>query len=198
MVLTHYVVIRRDLTFGEYSAQLAHAGEAYALRRDHEAELRSIANARLADPFGGVAPYEVMGLNTTVAVVKGARTEHRLVRLEQALLAAKVPHVAIRGEQGENGGRLAGQLTCISLMPAERDQVEPFVREFHTINGLDGPDVVHVKTVDAAVLKERGEPNTRVSLVVDPSQDAAVNRLISEQFIREHQRLAVEFRLIPE
>jgi hypothetical protein len=33
---TQIVVIRRDLTLGEYSAQLAHAGEAYLLRRDAE------------------------------------------------------------------------------------------------------------------------------------------------------------------
>lgn len=194
MSLTHYVVIRRDLTFGEYSAQLAHAGEAYALRRDKE----RFARGAVASEQPGATLLRRFEFNTTVAVVKGARNEGKLEKLEQALLAAKVPHVAIREEHGEGGGRLAGQLTCISLMPADRAQVEPFVREFHTIEGLEGPDVVRMKTVDAAVLKERGEPNHRVSLVVDPSQDAAVNRLISEQFVRERQRLAVEFRLIGE
>jgi hypothetical protein len=119
--LTHYIVIRRDLTFGEYSAQLAHAGEAYTLLS------------------GGGARF---ALNETVAVVKGARNEKRLLKLEQAIRAAGFPHVAIREELGEKGGRLAGQLTCISLMPCDRELVEPIVREFHTIEALDAPTVL--------------------------------------------------------
>lgn len=127
--LTHYVVIRRDLTFGEYSAQLAHAGEAYAL-------LFAKKPSHGCDDDCALCTFR---FNTTIAVVKGARNVLKLFKLEQALIDAKVPHVAICEEQGKKGGRLAGQLTCISLMPAEREKVEPFVREFHTIEGLDGP-----------------------------------------------------------
>lgn len=111
--LTHYVVIRRDLTFGEYSAQLAHAGEVYAMM-----------------PSGFRA-------NETTAVVKGIRNEGRLRKLHGQLIAAGVPHLAIIEEAGEKGGRLAGQMTCISLLPSPREQVEPYVREIHTIVGLD-------------------------------------------------------------
>ena len=129
--LTHYVVIRRDLTFGEYSAQLAHAGEAYAVRRDLE--------QHPAIFFDTPQVPHKMALNETIAVVKGARNEGKLLKLEAALAAAKVPHVAIREERGPGGGRLAGQLTCISLMPTEREKVEQLLRDFHNIQGLDGP-----------------------------------------------------------
>ena len=127
MPLTHYVVIRRDLTFGEYSAQLAHAGEAYQLL--HDPMVRA-----LVDVAGEERRY-----NETIAVVKGARNEGKLLKLEAALAAAKVPHVAIREERGPGGGRIAGQLTCLSLMPTEREKVEQILREFHNIEGLDGP-----------------------------------------------------------
>lgn len=115
MSLTHYIVIRRDLTLGEFSAQLAHAGEIYA---------------RLGAGFRE---------NETTAIVKGIRNEGRLRKLQGQLIAAGIPHLAVIEEEGEKGGRIAGQLTCISLMPSAREKVEPFVREIHTIEGLDGP-----------------------------------------------------------
>jgi hypothetical protein len=52
-------------------------------------------------------------------------------------VAGGVPHVAIREELGEKGGRLAGQLTCVSLMPTEREKVDRFLSGIHTIEGLD-------------------------------------------------------------
>jgi hypothetical protein len=123
--LTHYVVIRRDLTLGEYSAQLAHAGEAYVL-----AVTPKICGHDQPPPFE---------FNQTTAIVKGIRNEGRLRKLQGQLVAAGIPHVAIIEETGEKGGRLAGQMTCISLMPTSREKVEPFVREIHTIEALDGP-----------------------------------------------------------
>jgi hypothetical protein len=123
--LTHFVVIRRDLTFGEYSAQLAHAGEAYQLL--HDPMVRA-----LVDVAGEERRY-----NETIAVVKGARNEGKLLKLEASLVAAKVPHVAIR--EDINGRRLDGQLTVISFKP--RDDSDGFLRKFlndyQRISGLD-------------------------------------------------------------
>lgn len=118
-LLTHYIVIRRDLTFGEYSAQLAHAGEAWLLR-----------------PLPGDRT-ERLPINEVTAIVKGIRNEGRLLKLEKQLIAAGVPHVAIREEEGEKGGRIAGQLTVISFVPTARAQVEHFLDGIHTIEGLD-------------------------------------------------------------
>jgi hypothetical protein len=126
--LTHYIVIRRDLTFGEYSAQLGHAGEAYLQRRIHEEDAAS----------AGV-DVDYLGFNEATCIVKGSKNESRLLKLEAVLQMVKLPHVAVREESGPKGGRLAGPLTCISLMPMERERVEHLLRDFHNIEALDGP-----------------------------------------------------------
>lgn len=129
MTLTHYVVIRRDLTFGEYSAQLAHAGEAYALRRDME-NSPNLIERNLAGPL-------VMAFNASFAQVKGIRNEARLLTLEKKAIAAKIPHVAIR--EDINGRRLDGQLTCISFMPRDDSDgmLREFLNDFQRISALD-------------------------------------------------------------
>ncbi len=124
-MLTHFIIIRRDLTFGEYSAQLAHAGEAYVL-----VVTPKISGSDHPPPFQ---------FNDTICVVKGSRSEARLNKLGQRLQEAGIPFVGIREETGEKGGRLAGQLTCISLMPTEREKVEHLLNDFHNIEALDGP-----------------------------------------------------------
>lgn len=130
MSLTHYIVIRRDLDFGEYSAQLGHAGEAYyLLAREH------------AMHGGPWAP------NETTVIVKGIRNEGRLRKLQGQLIAAGISHVAIvetedpppLGLHTVTQRSLKNQMTCISIVPQGKDLVEPFVREIHTIEGLDGP-----------------------------------------------------------
>jgi hypothetical protein len=113
MPLTHYIVIRRDLTFGEYSAQLAHSGEAWLLVQ-------------------GMKP-----LNECTCIVKGIRNEGRLTKLWHKLIDLQIPHVAIREEEGEKGRRLAGQLTCVSLMPSEDPALRQLLNEFVEIKGLD-------------------------------------------------------------
>jgi hypothetical protein len=135
MPLTQIVVIRRDLTFGEYSAQLAHAGEAYWWTGHYD------TLATQADPNAGA-----MKMNDTTAIVKGARNEGKIAKLVRDLLSAGVPHVAIREEEGEKGGRLAGQLTCVSLVPTDVEQLPESVKralnEFHRIEALDGPKLI--------------------------------------------------------
>lgn len=119
MALTHYVVIRRDLTFGEYSAQLAHAGEAYF-------------QLAVLSPNGSSFNY-----NQSFAQVKGIRNEARLLTLEKKTIAANIPHVAIR--EDINGRRLDGQLTCISFMPRDDSDgmLRKFLNDYQRISGLD-------------------------------------------------------------
>lgn len=138
MAIVHYIVIRRDLTFGEYSAQLGHAGEAYALRRDVEQRVYAewmCTNDNLPKP------HEV-AFNETTVIVKGIRNEGRLLKLEAELKAAGVPHVAIREEEGEKGGRIAGQLTVVSFMPAEPGPLQRHLNGIHTIECLDALGLV--------------------------------------------------------
>lgn len=135
--LTHYVVIRRDLTFGEYSAQLAHAGEAYVL----------VVTPKISG-HDHPPPFE---FNQTIAIVKGIRNEGRLLKLEAALIAEGVPHVAIREETGEKGGRIAGQLTCISILPQERsEKLDRLLTGIHTIQGLDPIRGSSVQSADSS------------------------------------------------
>jgi len=134
-LLVHYVIIRRDLTLGEYSAQLAHAGEAYALRRDQEQQAIGQSPS-----LGAERHPQIMQFNMTTCIVKGARNEAKLLKLEKQLIAVSVPHVAIREETGPGGRRLAGQLTCISLMPSSDPALRDLLNNFQEIKALDGAD----------------------------------------------------------
>lgn len=64
-------------------------------------------------------------------VVLGARNEQRLLALEARLLAAGVPHVAIR----EPDAPWDNQLMAIGLVPAPRGKVADHVRGFHMLPG---------------------------------------------------------------
>lgn len=66
-------------------------------------------------------------VSQTVVVVKSARSESKLRKLAEALIAADVPHVAII----ETEGALAGQMTAIGLVPGEREILSPYLNEFH-------------------------------------------------------------------
>jgi hypothetical protein len=140
--LTHYVVIRRDLTLGEFAAQLAHAGEAYALRAQLE-EIRHVwkrnrdGNDTLHEPRTARMDETAFEFNETIAIVKGARNEAKLLKLEKRLLDSNVHHVAIREETGPGGRRLAGQLTCISLMPSSDPVLRELLNDFQEVRGLD-------------------------------------------------------------
>lgn len=146
MSLVHYVVMRRDLTLGEFAAQLTHGGEAYALRRDIEGARGSYIRREgvdvLEDPRSAdIDLSDDFEYDKTTAIVKGARNEAKLLKVEKLLIDAKVPHVAIREETGPKGGRLAGQLTCVSVMPTEDadGKVRALLSDFVFIEKLDGP-----------------------------------------------------------
>lgn len=114
MVLHHYVVVRRDLPLGVVLAQVAHAaGESFY---------------RLTTPDGFQA-------DQTVAVVLGARNEHRLKRLRDALATAHVGHVVIVEVEGE----YAGQIMAVGLVPADRGLVQPLLNDFHMLRELAPP-----------------------------------------------------------
>jgi hypothetical protein len=168
MILTHYIIARRDLSLGDLVAQVAHAaGESfYALERtriervvaDYDALVAqrlepSIFNRRVAglNPAQGsslipgnsvserperedgcaIRPRgaEPIDIGSTIVVVLGARNEHRLLRLEKALIENAVAHVAIREVDGPH----AGHLMAIGLVPALKESVASHLNEFHML-----------------------------------------------------------------
>lgn len=131
MRLTHYVVIRRDLPLGTMCAQIVHAaGESsYKL---HECRNSSVLERRVTSPeVGGSIPScgSIFDISKTTAVVLGARNEGKLERLEQRLLKAGVQHVAVR----EPDAPYNGELMAIGLVPADRELVADYVREFNIL-----------------------------------------------------------------
>jgi len=136
--LTHYIVVRRDLPLGEVLAQLAHAaGESFFLLGTKSESGRSVHDGR-GMAFERTNDRILKGLfrpHETIAIVLGARNEHRLRKLEQTLLAHQVPHVAVV----ETDGALAGQLCAIGLLPASKGDVAHHVADFHMLRELDAP-----------------------------------------------------------
>lgn len=148
-LLTHYIVVRRDLPFGTILAQVTHAaGEsfaAYAFRSSSEKERpasvgRSVVQVHPAEPTYPGEPRAVAGVNPasgtishTVAVVLGARSEGKLLRLERQLVSAGVPHVAIR----EPDAPWRGALMAIGLEPGDRAALSPFIDEFSMFTALE-------------------------------------------------------------
>jgi hypothetical protein len=159
VVLTHYVIVRRDLPFGTLCAQLTHAaGESFYRLPQFPARSSSESTShRLGD--GGSNPSErtnagvaqcseqqvsslqvggsnpspgSISLSHTIAVVLGARNELRLLKLERTLLAAGIPHVAIR----EPDAPWHNQLMAIGLVPAPREAVSRYMKDFQTIRTL--------------------------------------------------------------
>jgi hypothetical protein len=154
----HYVIVRRDLPFGVILAQLTHAaGESfYKLAGVAQKKERQVSNLEVAgsspapgsiqarssekergaseqdDPaVAGSIPAGPANLPTiehTTAVVLGVRDEARLLRLERRLARAGVAHVAVR----EPDAPWCGQLMAIGLVPGDRDELRPHVREFQT------------------------------------------------------------------
>jgi hypothetical protein len=136
MILTHYIIARRDLTVGDLVAQVAHAaGESFFLLRPSTirslglkpggvaglipAEGSTLIPGRLEKErpssngnVAGSSPAPgAIDIDNTIVVVLGARNEHRLLRLEKELIEGAVAHVAIRETDGPhagppNGGRL--------------------------------------------------------------------------------------------
>lgn len=147
--LTHYIVVRRDLPLGAVCSQIAHAaGESfYALgtgSSDNRAPGPSTAAPASAGSsgedweVGGVSPSRCSSVDPsrTKVVVLAARTEARLLWLERRLLAAGIPHVAIR----EPDEPYAGQLMAIGVHPGDGEALRRSpLKEFHMLTRLDAP-----------------------------------------------------------
>lgn len=135
--LVHYIVVRRDLPIGVTYAQIAHAaGESfYQFGSGSSEKERAVSNCEAA----GLSPARSSTFNPsmTIAVVLGARNESRLLKLEGELLAARVPHVAIR----EVDAPYAGQLMAIGLEPGTKHGLYPHIREYHMF--ADAPEALN-------------------------------------------------------
>lgn len=81
------------------------------------------------------APGAIFNPNQTYAIVLGARNEHRLLKLERALVAANVLHVAVR----EPDEPYNGALMAIGLVPANAHELRPHLSDFHMLRELDTP-----------------------------------------------------------
>lgn len=105
----HYIVVRRDLDFGVTLAQVSHAS---------------------ADSMQAWCQRRMFDLFKPHAAILGARTEAKLLKLEQKLLEAHISHVAVREPD------LGGQLTAIGCL-GEKDLLAPFFNEFQLYRVYD-------------------------------------------------------------
>lgn len=126
---THYIVVRRDLPFGVLCAQIAHAaGESfYALRPGSSEERAPVSNQEVAG--SNPARGSTFNPSQTIAVILGARNEHRLKRLAADLLQANVPHVVIQ----EPDPPYDGQCMAIGLVPGDKSELAAHVRGYHML-----------------------------------------------------------------
>lgn len=132
-ILTHYIIVRRDLPLGVALAQVAHAaGESF-----YKLTGRSLTKAPamgLEDVGGTPTDPATFDAHRTIVVVLGARNEHRLLKLERTLTSCGVAHVAIR----EPDEPWNGQLMAIGLVPGDREVLSGLFRDYQTLRELDG------------------------------------------------------------
>lgn len=111
--MIHYLIVRRDLPFGDTLAQLSHAaGESFYLLKDPHSKA-----------------------DRTIVAVLGARNVMKLRKLEYKLRALGVPHVAVR----EPSPPYNGQLTAIGVVPGDREALSPIFKDFQTYQSHEGP-----------------------------------------------------------
>jgi peptidyl-tRNA hydrolase len=104
--ITHYVIVRQDLSLGSQFAQFQHAsGESFD---------KSPVKCRNDDDI-------------VYAVALYASNEYELLKLEQKLIKANICHQAIREPD------IGNQLTAIGIVPQKRKLVKPFVGNFKPI-----------------------------------------------------------------
>src|SRR3989304_3438138 len=107
-MLTHYVIVRRDLPLDVMSAMLVHAAGESAVYYQ--------------DSYDG----RFRGARVVVLEVKD---EFYLHRAKLKLLEADVQYV----EVVESGEMYHGQLMAIGLVPVESEAIEPVMRHFLTL-----------------------------------------------------------------
>ena len=134
MDLTHYVIVRRDLTVGQTCAQIVHAaGESAALYALSSEKERRIFNPEVggSSPSGrairepdrdgvsraGANPASRAIPLDTIAVVLSVRNASRLLRLTRALARLGVVFVLVREPD------LGNEPTAIGIVPCPRDLV---------------------------------------------------------------------------
>ena len=99
MKLTHYILLREDMTIGQKLAQTTHAaGESFKI------------------------PPKIRGA-PVYAVCLSVKTEYDLLKIEMALQNANIEHVAIR----EPDEPFCGAITAIGICPVERSKVKKFL-----------------------------------------------------------------------
>ena len=110
-MLTHFVIVRRDLPLGKMAAMVTHAaGE---------------SGARYDDPERG-------GFQGCRAVVLEARDEVDLIMAQKQLQRNSIEDVSVY----ESDPPYSGQLMAIGLVPVESTEVEGVTRSYSTLKVL--------------------------------------------------------------
>jgi hypothetical protein len=116
IALTQFVVVRRDLPTIRKIIDVGHAaGEAFYI----------FAMLKLAPE--GFDP------NRTTLLVKGARNEKKLLKLEKKLISKGVYHLAVR----EPMAPWNGQLMAIGLVPGDREIMGYHLSDFEMLKLTD-------------------------------------------------------------
>jgi hypothetical protein len=121
VLLTQYAVVRRDLPPMRMIIDVGHGcGESFYLF------------ATL-----GLAPRGFNPDRTTL-IVKGARNMPKLEKLERALKADNIPHIAVR----EPDEPWFGQLMAVVLVPGTKEAYSKYLRDYQPLNHVDVADAL--------------------------------------------------------
>lgn len=113
-MLTHYIIVRRDLPLGVMAAMVTHAaGESGALYQNPE-------DGR----FRGAT-----------AVVLEVKDERGLAKTRDLLVYEGIPHILIE----ESHGPYTGQWMAIGIVPCERVLVSELLKDYQTLKMLTKP-----------------------------------------------------------
>lgn len=113
-MLTHYIIVRRDLPLGVLAAMITHAaGESGALYQD-------IYDGRFRD---------------AAAVVLEAKNEDDLYAIERRLRLHNFRYVAVT----ESDGKYSGHFMAIGLVPDHRESFGDVLKHYLTLKELDKP-----------------------------------------------------------
>lgn len=108
MILTHYVIVRRDLPIGILAAMVCHAAGESGAMYEH------LHNER----FRGAT-----------AVVLEVANENGLLKVIRRLNKHQILHIVVR----ESDPPYDGQWMAIGLVPVEREKVEHILREYQLL-----------------------------------------------------------------
>lgn len=113
-MLTHYIIVRRDLPLGVLAAMVCHAaGESGATYERKEGWRYDDSTA-----FSGAT-----------AVILEAKDEKHLRQISAYLDEVEIAYKTVH----ESGGEYSGQLMALGLIPIEREAIAEKLREFQTL-----------------------------------------------------------------